>query len=286
LKILSETNRYTVLARLRENDRRSLYVAQDGQGTACLLLVTRGEEDVFGMAALYRMLEGNELFCDFVEFFPYAGGICGVFISHLGRRDKALEDFAAEASPQLRLAALRSLVAGFVAQGAPSGVICDLLRADNLFCTAQGEVHFIYDLGVFAMQGTELMTTALARFASTIQMVAAPDLLSDAMRQLCDDLERGRFSSLGEVYRALVHAIENTELSDATQLWVPPATPRERLEAAWARVVRGALPIMAQVVFALGFVLLGYLAYTTIIAPHADNGITQIGTVEVPHDAP
>jgi hypothetical protein len=281
MRITSETRRYTVLARLREGDRRSLYVARDAEGAPRLLLLTRGEEDLPRMVRLYQNLEANELFTDFIEYFPHADAICGVFVNHMSRHDKALEDFAAEASPQLRLAALRSLVAGFMAQGASFEVICDLLRADNLFCSPRGEVHFVYDLGVFALQESSLASTALARLASTIQMIASPDLLSEAMRALCTALENARFSSLDEVYRALVSAIECTPEQGATQQWATPPTLREQFEAAQARVMAVALPLIAKLAFAGGLLLLVYLACITVIAPHADNGITQIGTVEV-----
>jgi hypothetical protein len=277
----SGTRTYTVVARLRESDRRSLYVARDGQGAPRLLLLTKGEEDLPRIVALYQNLEGNGLFTDFIECFPHAGGICGVFVSHLSRYDKGLEDFVAEASPQLRLVALRSLVAGFMEQGMSFETICDLLRADNLFCSPLGEVHFVYDLGVFALQETSLASTALARLASMIRIIVSPDLLSEAMRTFCDALEDARFSSLGEVYRALVNAIDLTEEQSANQQWTPLPTLREQLEAIWARVLARVLPLMAKAVFVGGLILLAYLAYTTIIAPHADNGITRIGTVEV-----
>jgi hypothetical protein len=281
MKIQSRTRRYIILARLREGDRRSLYAARDAEGASYLLLLTKGEEDLPRMVGLYRNLEGNGLFTDFIESFPHVGGICGVFVSHLGRYDKALEDFAAEASPQLRLAALRSLVAGFIAQGMSFEVICDLLRADNLFCSSHGEVHFVYDLGVFALQESSLASTALARLASTIQMVVSPDLLSEAMQTLCTALEGARFSSLDEVYRALVSAIDRTKEQGPTQQWAPPPTPKERFEAVQARIMGIAAPLAAKLVFAGFLLLLLYLAYTTTVAPHADNGITQIGTVEV-----
>jgi hypothetical protein len=268
---------------MRENTERTLYAARDRRERPRLMLLTKAERSAFGMAAVYQSFEDNELFTDFVEYFPYDGGICGVFVNHLDRRDLALDDFAARSSPETRLIALRSLLATLLAQNAPPAVACDLLEGRNCFASAGGQLHFVYDLGAFSLRGTDASQLVWPRLAATIETIVLNDLRSSAMEAVLEGLRRGHYQSWHEAYQAIADAIGRTDTQVASQSWEAPETLGERIDALTAGATDLMATILARGLFVLAFVVLAYLTWTTVVTPHVDNGISQIGGVEVYH---
>jgi hypothetical protein len=235
------------------------------------------------MATVYRTLAENPLFTDFVEYFPYDNGICGVFVNHLDKRDTVLDEFAAQSSPIMRLAVLRSLVAALLAQDVPFSVACDLLEKRNSFASVGGEVRFVYDLGVFSLRETDASQVLWARLSTIIGNIVLDDLRSPAMADVLEGLDRGRYRDWHELYQALANAIEKTDLPPTSPQQEEAITLGERADALKTKVINAITPLVASVLFALAFVALAYLAWTTIVVASVDNGITQIGDVEVSH---
>jgi hypothetical protein len=247
------------------------------------MLLTKDEQSALAMTAVYQALANRALFTDFIEYFPYDNGICGVFVNHLEKHDSALNEFAAQSSPVSRLAALRSLVAALLAQDVPFTVACDLLDEKNSFASVSAQVHFVYDLGIFSLRKTDTTQVALARLAAVIGTIILSDLRSPAMIELLEGLERGRYRDWHEVYQAVANAVEETNLPSANpeqEITIPLG---ERIEALKTKVAEALASVLVRCLIFVAFVILGYLIWTTVITAHVDNGIIQIGDVEIYH---
>jgi hypothetical protein len=268
---------------MRKNAERILYAARDREGRSRLMLLTRGESGALAMTAVYRTLADRSLFTDFVEYFPYNDGICGVFVNHLEKRDVFLDEFAAHSSPVMRLVALRSLAAALLSQDVPFTVACDLLEKENSFASTSGQVHFAYDLGTFSLRKTDAMQVALARLSAVIGSIVLNDLRSPAMKKVLEGLERGRYCNWHEVYQAAANAIEETDLPPTSPEQEITITVGERVDVLKTKVTEVLTSALARGLILLAFVVLGYLIWATVITAHVDNDITQIGDVEVYH---
>jgi hypothetical protein len=266
---------------MRDDAARTLYTAKDRRGEACFLLYSKGETAAVDMAAFYRALEGNDMFTDFIESFSYGDGRCGVFRNALERGDKRFDEFVYNSSMRARLDALRSVIAGFVLQRTPYGMICDLLAPDNLYFSASGDVRFVYDIGQYSAREGDMKNAALTRL-SDVAREMGPDPLSPALEQFADSLENYSTGELSDIYAAAAEAIDKTDDDESVPLPDPSVRIRDRIESFMSGFGEMIGPLIVVCVFLLAVAVLCYLVKTQILSPYVDNEIARIGTVEVP----
>jgi hypothetical protein len=265
-----------VLAKPDGGDRR--IVARDGAGNTRLLIIVRDETESKRLLPLLLDFRGNAAFTDFVDFFPWAGGLVTVFAYHAD--GVALAPALEDAPYPLRAEVLRSLFAQILTQNLPAEMLRAVLAPENLRVSPSGKARFLYDLPSEADAGAlddgSLMSDAARRIAGD---APAPETV-----MFCEKLKTGVFSDYAAIYTDAYAA------ADALAAYVPPPKPEKlTLERAKGKTLAFKNAFMTRWVFILaalallvGYAAVGALFYNTVIDPSSvDNNIRAIGTVVV-----
>jgi hypothetical protein len=276
VSVYSPTTQYTALAKIDGGDRR--IVARDGAGRTRLLVIVRDEAEAKRLLPILLDFRGDAAFTDFIDFFPWAGGLVAVFAYYsdgvaLG---SALED----APHTLRAEALRSLFAQILTQNLPAEMLRSVSAPGNLLFSPSGKARFLYDLpsetDAGAIDDGNLMSDMAMR---VVGAETAPEALA-----FCEKLQTGLFSDYAAIYTDACAA------ADALAAYAPPPKPekltseraKEKALAFKDALMARWVSMLAALVLLIGYGAVGALFYNTVIdPPGVDNDIRAIGTVVV-----
>jgi hypothetical protein len=276
VSVYSPTTEYTALAKIDGGERR--IVARDGAGNTRLLVIVRDETEAKRLLPILLDFRGDAAFTDFIDFFPWAGGLVAVFAYHAD--GVALGSALKDAPYALRAEALRSLFAQILTQNLPTEMLRAVLAPGNLLISPSGKARFLYDLpretDAEALDDGEIMSDAARR-------VVGEDTAPEAIA-FCEKLKTGLFSDCAAIYTDAYAA------ADALAAYVSPPKPekltsekaREKIDAFKNALMARWAFILAALALLIGYGAVGALFYNTVIdPPGVDNDIRAIGTVVV-----
>lgn len=281
MKIPSPDHTYSLLARLQVASGRQNLLVKNERGDLFLLLIIEGQNTIRSLAPMLIAFRENETFSDFIESFPFEDSLCAVFAHRRTRRDLPLARALAGAPLPVRVEAMRSLIGGLMAQNMPYPVVCDVLRPANLLCSPAGKVLFVYDLALSTDYDRDCKNKALIMLAEIVRGLFA-DISSPALSRFIGTLESLRFETIEEIYATFA---EITDEVAATPVAAGKPALQESLETTRRRMAPYMATAISIALLAAGFFVLGQLFFNTVLSPPpADNGITEIGTVEIEID--
>ena len=281
MKIQSQNHTYTVVAKIKTGFGRTNLLVKNEQGVSCLLLKIDEPKVTRKLAPLFISFKESETFSDFIESFPFEGGICAVFVHRADSRDFPIRRALAGTLPIARARAMRSLLGALLEQSMPSCVMCDVLRPENLMCSPGGTVKLVYNLVLNEDYDRDCTDKVQIMLAEVVRAIST-DIKAPVLDRFIADLDALAFADTLEIYAAFAEITD--EVSAAQIIVTQKISIKERLESAAASLSSKIIPAVAGIILLAGLLVLVNLFYRTVISPPpVDNKITEIGTVEI-HD--